>query len=354
MLSKGFKIVSPKTFEIYYEDITMKEDEALIKVDMGAICKADLRYYLGQRSKRILGLKYPMRLLHEVVGTVLKDPTNTYKIGQKVVLVPNITICSNKCINTCNFDVSLGENYCPDAKFASSNIDGFSCEYISFPISNIVPVEKEVPPEKAVFAELTSVALSAIRRISKLDSESLRTLDDKVIAVWGDGVVGYILTSVLKTLTNSRIINVGKSEHKLEKFPSDRQYITGSKEIKNENIYLAFECVGGKSSQVAINEIIDNLVIGGKVVLTGVAEENIEINTRKILEKGLTITGSTRSSVDDFRQSVNLIQGEEYSGYLEVLIKSVANIRTITDYYNIFEKESLSNDLGKNLLRFNL
>lgn len=344
MLSKGFKVVAPKTFEIYYEDVAIKENEALVKIEMGAICKADLRYYLGQREERILGLKYPMRLLHEVVGTILKDPTGTLKVGGKVVLVPNVSEATKDHHEKWRFRQDLGENYCPKAKFASSNMDGFSCEYISFPISNIVPVKNEVASEKAVFAELTSVAFAAIRRCSDLNN--------KVIGVWGDGVVGYILTSVLKTLTNSKVISIGKTPDKLNKFPADKTFLTQDKKIKSEGIEVAFECVGGKASQYALSEIIDTIDIGGNIVLTGVSETSIEINTRKILEKGITLTGSTRSSIEDFKKAVELIESTKYNEYLDTLIKDVVKVNGISDYYNVFEYEAKNHSLGKNILKF--
>ncbi len=357
MLSKGFKIVSPNTFEIYYEDVNIKANEALVKIDMAAICKADLRYFLGLRSERILGLKYPMRLLHEAVGTIIKDPTNTFEIGDTVVLVPNITDCSiNGGEGNCNLykniaicplkDNNLGENYCPKAKFASSNIDGFSCEYISFPISNIVKVGHKVSKEVAVFSELTSVAMAAMRRV--------RDLNNKTIALWGDGIVGYILASVLKNKTNSKIIVIGKHEEKLKKFPVDNYYLVGQSALKELNMDISFECVGGIGSQGAINEIIDSIAIGGEIVLTGVSEENIEINTRKILEKGLRLTGTTRSSIEDFQESVKLMENLNYSNSIEQLINGVKVINHISDYYVVFEEEVKNKSLGKTIMKFSI
>lgn len=357
MLSKGFKIVSPNTFEIYYEDVNIRADEALVKVDMAAICKADLRYFLGLRSERILGLKYPMRLLHEAVGTVIKDPTNTFKPGAVVVLVPNVTECSAlKGEGTCDLyeDVTkcplkaegIGENYCTRAKFASSNIDGFSCEYLSFPVANLVPVEPQVPKEIAVFAELTSVAMAALRRV--------KDLDNKVIAVWGDGIVGYILTAVLKNITNSRVIAVGKHKEKLEKFTADQALQVGQPELKNLKVDIAFECVGGNGSELAINEIIDVINIGGEIVLTGVSERNVEINTRKILEKGIRLTGTTRSSIEDFRNSVKLMEEPKYVRAIEKLIMDIRSIKDISDYYQVFEEEAENKALGKNVMRFSI
>ncbi|MGQ0417740.1 zinc-binding dehydrogenase, partial [Bacillus sp. HC-TM] len=73
-------------------------------------------------------------------------------------------------------------------------------------------------------------------------------------------------------------------------------------------IDIAFECVGGNGAESAIEEIINAISIGGKIVLTGVSEQNVEINTRKILEKGLSMFGVTRSNVEDFRNGIKLFQ----------------------------------------------
>lgn len=358
MLSKGFKIVSPKTFEIYYEDVELRAGYALVRIDTAAVCKADLRYFLGKRDKKILGLKYPMRLLHEATGTIIKDTTGTLECGKRVVLVPNITECSlkdnnevcsnNQCMKTCYLrDMELGENYCPKAKFVSSNMDGFSCEYLAFPVSNLIPVEKSISSNKSVFAELTSVGMAAIRKCNE-------DLNNKVIAVWGDGSLGYIICSILKTITNSRVIIVGRHEEKLSKFPCDKYYFTDSKEILNENIQVAFECVGSKGSELAIDEIINNIIIGGKVILTGVSESNIAINTRKILEKGIIITGTTRSSIEDFKNSIDIMENTDYTCHLETLIRDVKNVANINDYYDIFENESRNTELGKIIMKFHI
>ena len=53
MLSKGFKIISPKTFEIDVDTVKSKIGNAIVKVDYIAVCKADLRYYLGKREEKI-------------------------------------------------------------------------------------------------------------------------------------------------------------------------------------------------------------------------------------------------------------------------------------------------------------
>lgn len=346
MLSKGFKIISPKTFEIDVDTIPNKIGNSIVKVDYIAVCKADLRYYLGQRDERILGLKYPMRLIHEATGTILKDSTGKFKAGDKVVLVPNICNCK-ECDFNCKNDETLGENYCPKAKFASSNYDGFSCECLSYPSSNLVKLDSEKYNEIYVFLELISVAVAAIRRVKNINGLK--------IGVWGDGILGYILSNTLKILyPDSKVYCIGNNEHKLKLFNIDGTYLVNSSELKKEVFDLCFECVGGNASEKAINQIIENSKFGGDIVLTGVSENGALINTRRVLEKAVRITGSTRSTVKDFETSVSLLENTKLLNELEKLVLSVNDITNISAYYSVFEKEVENRSLGKHIMKLNL
>lgn len=348
MLGKSFKIVEPKRFDLYIEDIKCAYNEAIVKIEYGAICKADLRYYLGARDSRTLGFKYPMNLLHEAVGTIIADNTGSFQIGDRVVLSPNILTHVNKKCEHCVCDIpELGENYCPQAKFASSSYNGFGREYVNYPINNLIKIPSEIETNVATFAELISVTIAIYRRLELQGNETL--------AVWGDGILGYILSNTLGYMhKNGRIIAIGKHKDKLNKFPVDNFYLIGDKEIKDELIYVAFECVGGQSSGLAINEAIDNIVVGGQIVLTGVAESTVGINTRKILEKGISLYGVTRSNNDDFRKALEILKDEGLRKNISKLILSEVEIKDIIDYYNVFEMELVNKDLGKHILKFNL
>lgn len=346
MLSKGFKIISPKTFEVDIDTIENHDDHAIVKIEYAAVCKADLRYYLGNRDKRVLGMKYPMRLIHEATGIVLKDNAGRFNVGDRVILVPNISNCDDCEFGLCN-DEKLGENYCPKVKFASSNYDGFSCECISFPSKNLVKCDNDKYDETIVFSELVSVSVAAIRRVSDMEN--------KTIGVWGDGVLGYILAHTIKAMyPSTKVFCVGNNESKLKIFDVDGVYLAKSDSIENNKFDIAFECVGGESSGNAINQMIESVKFGGNIVLTGVSENGAVINTRRILEKAVSITGSTRSTVKDFEVAVNTIENTKLAADLEKLVLSVNEVRDISDYYDIFERESKSRELGKHIIKYNL
>ena len=89
MFTNIFKVTSPGVIEEFIDTVEGMDDSVLVKVDVMAICKADIRYYLGNRDPNILNHKYPLAPIHEAVGHVVKDPTGTFKPGDKVILIPN-------------------------------------------------------------------------------------------------------------------------------------------------------------------------------------------------------------------------------------------------------------------------
>lgn len=343
MLSKAFKIIEPKRFDMYIEDVNITQDEVLVKVDYLSVCKADLRYYKGARDEKILSLKYPMSLIHEATGIVIKDPTKQFQMGDRVVLIPNVI--QRKCdINCVCEDQQLGENYCPHASFASSNIDGFSKEYVKLCSNQLLKISEDIPSEVAVFSEMISVACAAVRRLTSLEGN---------IGIWGDGILGYILAATIKTLyPNTTVIIFGKHSEKLENFVSDQKYLID--DSVDLNLDIAFECVGGKASSTAINQAIQMLKIGGSLVLTGVTEDLAPINTRKILEKGLNLTGTTRSQKADFEKAISLLKDNKFLQVIKKLILTEKEITNIYEYYEVFEKEAINKELGKHLMKLNL
>ncbi|MBU3188440.1 alcohol dehydrogenase catalytic domain-containing protein [Clostridium bowmanii] len=347
MLTRGFKIVQSKRFEIYIEDLEVTLGHAVVKIETAAICKADLRYYLGSRDERTLNLKYPINLIHEAIGTIVKDPTNSFKEGDKVALVPNIMIDKDK---QDEFDIALsknprlGENYSPKALFASSSYNGFSKDYLAYPARNLVKIEEGINTSISVFSELISVASAAIRRVILNEND--------VIGIWGDGILGYVLCSVLKQVHKGPIIVVGHSKEKLDKYEGVQTYLSNDPIIKKCKINVAFECIGGTASESGIEGILSSVLPGAKVVLAGVAENPIKINTRKILEKGLALYGVTRSNVEDFKFAAELLKKSDFSADISKLFLDVTPIYDIKDFYRVFEVEAESRALGKHIMRF--
>src|SRR5690625_4775666 len=89
MINQVYRLVSPRQFEVTYKDKSIISNKVVVRPTHLSICAADQRYYTGSRGKEAMREKLPMSLIHEGVGVVVFDPTNTFEIGTKVVMVPN-------------------------------------------------------------------------------------------------------------------------------------------------------------------------------------------------------------------------------------------------------------------------
>ena len=121
MLNAVFQLKKPRQFETIYKDLSIDTTHTIVKPTYLSICNADQRYYQGTRGEEILKKKLPMALIHEGIGRVVYDPTDTFSVGQKVVMIPNLPK---------EQDEIIAENYLRSSRFRASGTDGFLQEYI--------------------------------------------------------------------------------------------------------------------------------------------------------------------------------------------------------------------------------
>ena len=345
MLITTYKVTAPNVIEEFVEDISVSKGQALVKVDTLAICKADIRYFLGLRSKAVLDHKYPLTPIHEAVGYIVKDYTGCFKKGDKVILVPNY-VDKSKCVDCIHErckEEALGENYCPYATFLSSTKDGFLKPFFAGNEKNLVKIDDSIPMNIAVWSELLSVGLAGCRRLGIKPHQKL--------AIFGDGIMAYLVYLVLIYMYEADVTVYGIDEDKMKCFKKAKTTTFS----RGNKLYFdtLIECVGGKYAPDAINNMIDIATIGADLLLMGVTEDLAGINTRKVLEKGLCIKGVTRSSYNDFVKVSKLLENKELQSDLKDIVLSETTINNISDIYHTYEKEiSNTKVIGKNLLRF--
>ena len=321
MINYVYQLTSPRVISIKYENLNL-DDKVVIKPLYMAICHADQRYYTGNRDKKVLSQKLPMALIHECCGEVVIDKSGKFKKGQKVVLIPNVPG---------KYNDEIYENYGEGAKFLSSGYDGFMREYINLSADRVVSFEN-IPLEIAAITEFISVSIHAIERFKNVSHSNKDT-----IGVWGDGSLAFVTANVLKKeFPNSQIIVFGKNRDKLSLFSFIDKTILIDNIPKDLKIDHAFECVGGEGSFYAIDDIIRCIKPQGTVMLMGVSENKVGINTRDILEKGLTFVGSSRSSYQDFVRAVEILQDEKVQKRLKLIIENYGVVKKIEDIHKVF------------------
>ena len=327
MLNTVYQLKRPRQFEAVFKTIDLSKGQVLVRPTYLSICNADQRYYQGTRNKEIINQKLPMALIHEGIGKVVYDSTKTFSVDEEVIVIPNIPV---------EKDDIIAENYLRSSKFCASGIDGFMQEFVAAEPARLIAVPEGINPCVAAFTELVSVSYHAIRRFDR--TANCRR---EKIGVWGDGNLAYITSLLLKKLfPDSEILVFGKHQQKM----ADFTFADAAYEITNipEKVYVdhGFECVGGMGSAMAINQIIDRICPEGLISIMGVTEEPVPVNTRMILEKGLTVKGSSRSGRTDYVGLLGLYREHpDMIDYLEKIVGAQIRVRSINDIIEAFETD---------------
>ena len=336
MINIVYRLKSPKFFEEAIDEIEL--DGVVVRPLVLSICQADQRYYQGSRPAEVLEEKLPMALIHEGIGEVVFDSEDNFESGDRVVMIPNTPVEDDVC----------RPNYSYTSKFRGSGFDGFTSDLIKFDSDRVVKIPDNFNPYVSSFIELISVAYQGISKFNEIAI----TPKDK-LGVWGDGNLGFITALLLKDrFPDSKIIVFGKHRDNLSLFSFADEIHQIHNVSDDFEVDHAFECVGSSASQSAIEQIINLINPQGTVNLFGVSEYSIPINTRLILEKGLTVQGNSRSEREDFVGVVETLkQNPKLFEYLEKLVTNVCEVTSLDDLKEAFDRDYISH-FGKTVLKW--
>lgn len=324
MINQVYQLTAPKVITVKYDDITFG-DKVVIRPEYMAVCHADQRYFLGQRDAKTLKSKLPMALIHECCGRVVYDPAGEWKVGQRVVMIPNVPG---------EDDDFIFENYQRGSGFLSSGRDGFMRELVEMDRDRVVLLP-EVDPTVAAITEFISVAIHATTRFDLIAHERRQR-----IGIWGDGSLAYVVACVLnRRFPDSSLVVVGREPSKLAQFSFVEETYLSDELPEELHIDHAFECCGGEGSYYAIEDVIRCINPQGSLMLMGVSENRVAINTRMVLERGMTVVGSSRSGRDDFELAVKYLQQKDFARRLKTVVYSAGAVRKMGDIYRVFAED---------------
>ncbi|HZG16214.1 MAG TPA: alcohol dehydrogenase catalytic domain-containing protein [Candidatus Bathyarchaeia archaeon] len=319
--SRTLRLIEPHEVQELLVQRSIPKGFVVVEPTLASICHADLRYFGGQRRQEVLAKKLPMALLHEGIGTVVGGSSATLKQGQKVVIVPYLPgyllhdLDPDLCCPACRGEIA--DNYCERGAFLGSGTDGIAQSRLVLPDSCAIPIPEGVPDDIAVLTELCSVSFRALRAVTD-------NLNKAHIAVFGDGPVGYLTAAMLHhafQIGPDRLTVFGAIREKLDQFTFATTEMVQTYDFQaGSKVDIVVECTGGRFSESAMNQGIELLKPGGRLIAMGVSEDFVPINTRDVLEKGLTIYGSSRSSSKDFVEVLKVMETKECQETLRRLI----------------------------------
>jgi len=301
--------------DIRVEDIAVPEiaeDEVLVRVKASFICGTDVRFFKnGSPSEQ------PLVAGHEIAGVIEKVGSRVggYQAGMRVGVAPNYGC------GVCDLCTAGNSHMCRDSQALGVTVDGGFAEFMKVPAravaqGNITELEDSVSFEEAALAEPLSCVYNAYEKIGIYPG-------DHVLVV-GAGPIGLMHLKVAFLAGASKVYVTDLSEERLS---LAKKLIPEVVIIPNAELDQAVSAhTGGRlmdliitaASVPVIQETAFKYVgLDGRVMFFGGLPKGkslVSLDTNEIHYKQLTVAGTTRQSLRQYRTCLKLIA----SGRLKV------------------------------------
>ena len=299
---------------------TVPDGYLLLKPVVAGICGSEMIYFKGQKEAEKLKKRLPMCLLHEGVAEVVEVGHGT-KLRKGTRVVVNPLVPCRKC-REC---LSLHENLCREGRYMAATADGLARTFFVYPESRVVSVPDGVSSEAAALSEPISVALNAV--------ESTGISQGERVAVIGDGAVGYLVAAVASSVAKvpaRDLFFVGVIDEKLALAKDFASVLNSIKEKPRldglvDSVDVVFEAAGGGAHRITVAQAVRLLRPGGRGVLLGISLGEVPVAVTDIVNKGLTLRGSTRSCIEHYVKVLDLLKRDDV--FVSRVVRAVSNKR---------------------------
>ncbi|MBK7713115.1 MAG: alcohol dehydrogenase catalytic domain-containing protein [Bacteroidales bacterium] len=264
------------------EPVIVNPNDVRIKMTVVGICGSDIHYYTqGQIGSQVV--EYPFAVGHEGAGIVVETGSDVKRVkkGDNIAIEPAMPcwVC-DQCLagrhHTCRKLRFLG---CP------GQAEGCLSEYIVMPEEGCFPLKGRLTPDHGAISEPLAIGVYAVKK-----SGNVKDLD---IGILGYGPIGMSVMLAAKaegagsfTVTDkiqSRLAMALKEGATSLYNPLEEDFTAMLKQHHPLGLDVVFECCG---QQEALDQAIDVLKPGGKLVVVGIPEfdrwsMNVELTRRK-------------------------------------------------------------------------
>ncbi len=269
----------------------INDTDVLIKMKRLGVCGSDVHYYnLGKIGSQIVQFPFPVG--HEGAGEVagLGRAVKNLKIGQRIAIEPAMP-CGG-----CDQCLSGRQHTCRKLRFLGCPGQAGGClsEFIVMPESSCIPIPDSISYDQAAISEPLAIGVYAVK-------QSILVKDAK-IGILGFGPIG--MSVLLPALAqgagkvyvtdkiDSRLAIAHKSGAEWIGNPDKEDVVSLVKEKEPLLLDVVFECCG---KQEAVDQAIDMLKPGGKLMIIGIPEFNRwSFSVDKLRHKEITITNVRR------------------------------------------------------------
>lgn len=290
------------------------ENEVLIRVKCAAICGTDVRMLLN--GVKGVDEEHPLIIGHELAGIIEKTGSRVtrYQKGMRVTVAPNMGC------GVCDECIQGRSHMCRDYRALGINLNGGFAEYMKVPAAavnagNIVELTDRVSFPEAAIAEAMSCVLNGCQQCNIRPGDS--------VLIIGAGPIGIMHGMLAKLSGAGRIFINDISESRLEECRRiEPAFITVHDDLDG----FIKRATGQKGVDVVITacpvpavqqEALELAANYGRVCFFGGLPEDkkmVSLNSNAIHYKQLSVTGTTRASLAQFKAVVGFLE----TGILDV------------------------------------
>lgn len=281
--------------QIELRDIPMpgikSPNDVLLKITAVGVCGSDIHYYkMGKIGSQVV--KYPFIVGHECAGLVEKLGASVKRVapGDRVAIEPAMSCgqcdqCLSGRPHTCRKLRFLG---CP------GQAEGCLAEYLVMPQECCYPVGHGMSAEQAALSEPLAIGFYATKKAQPLKGAN--------VAILGCGPIGLSVMVCARVMGAAQIFVTDLIKERLNTALAHGADWGGNPENENivekitgQNPFLmdtVFECCGDQS---ALDQAIELLKPGGKLILVGIPEtDRISVIIDKARRKEICIQNIRR------------------------------------------------------------
>lgn len=288
--------------------VIINPDDVLIKIKSVGVCGSDIHYYTqGRIGDQIIS--YPFRIGHECAGIVEEISAGVKNVqpGDRIAIDPLVSCgkCS-QCLagrfHTCLNQKFLG---CP------GQLEGALAEFLVLPEKCCYQILSSLSYQQAVLAEPLSIALHALSFISE---------KEKSITILGTGPIGLSVLAAskfygMKNIYTSDLLNYRneialKNGSLYSSNPKKQNIVNEILKFEPEGVDVVFDCCG---KQEAIDQAIEILKPGGKLILVGIPEvDQIKFNPHLLRRKEIQIRNVRRQN-EKVEEALQMLSAPDFN-----------------------------------------
>ncbi|MEE8440197.1 MAG: alcohol dehydrogenase catalytic domain-containing protein [Spirochaetia bacterium] len=282
--------------------------EIILRTKAASVCGTDVRFFSNGRPGVDEG--HPITLGHELSGIVDEVDSDAagYESGMRVAVAPNFGC------GLCDFCVSGQSHLCNMTEAIGVTIDGAFAEFVRIPVAavrqgNVVEIPEQLSFEEAALAEPLSCVYNAYERIGIHPGE--------VVLIIGSGPIGIMHAKValmagaakvfLNDVNAARLEQAKSIEPRLEVLQSSGL----TEEIARRTDGRMCDLVITAAGVAAAQQMSFGLAgVNGRIMFFGglpKGESVVELDTNEIHYKQLTVSGTTRQSLRQYRKCMQLM-----------------------------------------------